>query len=104
MIPYLEEEEPDAGETAQVVEEAVQQYDRIDVLVNNAAYQMYCERIQSLSPEELEHTYRTNIFSMFYLCKVALPHMRDRASQTRAPSRTTNPSLTSSITLRRGPP
>lgn len=100
LISYLEEEEPDASETAQVVEEAgrtaikvpgdigdeahcqrlveeaVQQFGRIDVLVNNAAYQMYREGIQSISSEELEHTYRTNIFSMFYLCKAALPHMQ----------------------------
>ncbi len=100
LISYLEEEEPDASETAQVVEEAgrtaikvpgdigdeahcqrlveeaVQQFGRLDVLVNNAAYQMYREGIQSISSEELEHTYRTNIFSMFYLCKAALPHMQ----------------------------
>src|SRR3712207_3048833 len=99
VISYLQEEEPDAQGTAQVVEEAgkkvvkvpgdigdeahcqrlveeaVQQFGKIDVLVNNAAYQMYREGIQSISAEELEHTYRTNVFSMFYLCKAALPHM-----------------------------
>lgn len=104
LISYLAEEEPDASETAQVVEkagrtaikvpgdigdeahcqrlveEAVQQFGRIDVLVNNAAYQMYREGIQSISAEELEHTYRTNIFSMFYLCKAALPHMQPGSS------------------------
>src|SRR3712207_6176245 len=101
VISYLQEEEPDAQGTAQVVEEAgkkvvkvpgdigdeahcqrlveeaVQQFGGIDVLVNNAAYQMYREGIQSISAEELEHTYRTNVFSMFYLCKAALPHMRE---------------------------
>jgi NAD(P)-dependent dehydrogenase (short-subunit alcohol dehydrogenase family) len=104
LISYLEDEESDARETARVVEEAgknavrvpgdigdeahcqrlveeaVQQFGRIDVLVNNAAYQMYREGIQSISAEELEHTYRTNVFSMFYLCKAALPHMSEGSS------------------------
>jgi len=48
--------------------------------VNNAAYQMYREGLASISAEELEHTYRTNVFSMFYLCKAALPHMRPGSS------------------------
>jgi NAD(P)-dependent dehydrogenase (short-subunit alcohol dehydrogenase family) len=104
LISYLEEEEQDAQETANVVEEAgrtavkvpgdigdeahcqnlveeaVQQFGKIDVLVNNAAYQMYREGINSISAQELEHTYRTNVFSMFYLCKAVLPHMREGSS------------------------
>ena len=104
LISYLEEEEPDADETARVVEDsgkravkmpgdigeeaqcqrligqAVSEFGKIDILVNNAAYQMYREGLQSISAEELEHTYRTNFFSMFYLCKAALPHMRPGSS------------------------
>jgi NAD(P)-dependent dehydrogenase (short-subunit alcohol dehydrogenase family) len=41
---------------------------------------MYREGIQSISAQELEHTYRTNVFSMFYLCKAALPHMQPGSS------------------------
>jgi NAD(P)-dependent dehydrogenase (short-subunit alcohol dehydrogenase family) len=103
LISYLEEEEPDARETARVIEEsgkravkmpgdigeearcqrlveqAVSEFGKLDILVNNAAYQMYREGLQSISAEEL-HTYRTNVFSMFYLCKAALEHMRPGSS------------------------
>jgi NAD(P)-dependent dehydrogenase (short-subunit alcohol dehydrogenase family) len=104
LISYLPEEEPDAQETARVVkdsgkkavkmpgdigeeahcqrlvEQAISEFGKIDILVNNAAYQMYREGLQSISAEELEHTYRTNVFSMFYLCKAALPHMQPGSS------------------------
>jgi NAD(P)-dependent dehydrogenase (short-subunit alcohol dehydrogenase family) len=104
LISYLAEEEPDADETTRVVEEsgkravkmpggmgeeaqcqrlveqAVSEFGKLDILVNNAAYQMYREGLQSISAEELEHTYRTNVFSMFYLCKAALPHMQPGSS------------------------
>jgi len=104
LISYLPEEEPDANETARVVEDsgkkavkmpgdigeeaqcqrlveqAVSEFGKIDILVNNAAYQMYREGLQSISAEELEHTYRTNVFFMFYLCKAALQHMRPGSS------------------------
>ena len=104
LISYLPEEEPDAQETAQVVEDvgkkavkmpgdigeeaqcqrlveqAISEFGKLDVLVNNAAYQMYREGLQSISAQELEHTYRTNVFSMFYLCKAALPHMQPGSS------------------------
>ena len=104
LISYLAAEEPDAQETAQVVqvagkkavqapgdideedqcrrlvEQAISEFGKLDILVNNAAYQMYREGIQSISAEELEHTYRTNVFSMFYLCKAALQHMQPGSS------------------------
>jgi len=86
LISYLEEEESDAQETARVVEsagrkvvkvpggigdeaqcqrlveQAVSELGGIDILVNNAAYQMYREGLRSISAEELEHTYRTNVW------------------------------------------
>ena len=104
LISYLEAEEPDARETVQAVEEsgkkavpvpgdirdeshcqkivdqAVQEFGHIDVLVNNAAYQMSRGGIQDISSEELDRTFRTNVFAMFYLCKAALPHMRPGGS------------------------
>jgi NAD(P)-dependent dehydrogenase (short-subunit alcohol dehydrogenase family) len=63
-----------------IVEKAAEEFGKIDVLVNNAAYQMHREGIQSITAEELERTFRTNIFAMFYLCKAALPHMTEGGS------------------------
>jgi NAD(P)-dependent dehydrogenase (short-subunit alcohol dehydrogenase family) len=66
----------DAGHCQQIVERAVQEFGRLDILVNNAAYQDDIESIQDVTEKMLLHTYRVNIFAMFYLCKAALPHMQ----------------------------
>ena len=69
----------DIGEEAhcrQIVERAVQEFGRLDILVNNAAYQETIESIQEVTEEMLMRTYGANIFAMFYLCKAALPHMQ----------------------------
>jgi NAD(P)-dependent dehydrogenase (short-subunit alcohol dehydrogenase family) len=60
----------------QIVNRAVEEFGQIDILVNNAAYQMSHESLQELSSEELDHTFRTNIFAMFYLCKAVEPYMK----------------------------
>lgn len=60
----------------QAVETAVSAFGRIDVLVNNAAEQHPQLSIEEISDEQLERTFRTNIFSMFYMVKAALPHMK----------------------------
>jgi hypothetical protein len=60
-----------------LVQTALQEFAGIDILVNNAAFQMTHENIQELSSEELDLTFRTNVFAMFYLCKAALPHMKE---------------------------
>ena len=68
----------DIGDEAlcqQIVERAIQEFGKLDILVNNAAYQDVIESIQEVTEEMLLHTYRTNMFSMFYLCKAALSHM-----------------------------
>src|SRR5215216_1015779 len=69
----------DIGEEAhcrQIVQRALQEFGQLDILVNNAAYQMSIQSIQEVSEEELVHTYRTNIFAMFFLCKAGLPEMQ----------------------------
>jgi NAD(P)-dependent dehydrogenase (short-subunit alcohol dehydrogenase family) len=103
LISYLSEEQ-DAQETCRAVEasggkivaiagdigspqhcrhlvdETVRAFGKLDILVNNAAYQMSYENLAKITPEEIEHTFRTNILAMFYLCQAAMPHMQPGAS------------------------
>ncbi|MDB6064871.1 MAG: short-chain dehydrogenase/reductase [Pedosphaera sp.] len=99
-ISYLPEEEADAQETKRWVEEAgrksymmpgdvrdqshckkliegvFSKQGRLDVLVNNAAFQMTYQSIEDISAEDWDRTFRTNIYSMFYLCQAAIPRMK----------------------------
>ncbi|KKI93697.1 short-chain dehydrogenase [Bacillus sp. SA1-12] len=60
----------------QIVSEAVNAFGKIDILVNNAAEQHPQKGIEDITSEQLERTFRTNIFSFFYLTKAALPHLK----------------------------
>ena len=64
---------PDFGREA--VRQVVQAFGRIDILVNNAAEQHLRERLEDLPVDQLERTFRTNVFGQFYLTRAALPHM-----------------------------
>ncbi len=99
-ISYLADEDEDARETARwveasgrralllpgditdpgfcksLVEKTHAQFGRLDVLVNNAAFQRTHEDIGEITPEELQHTFATNIFAMFYLVQAALTMMK----------------------------
>ena len=59
-----------------LVDRAVQEFGRIDVLVNNAAHQMSFNSPEEISDEEWERTFAVNISAMFYLVKAATPHMK----------------------------
>lgn len=59
-----------------VIEKAVEEFGQVDILVNNAAFQMSRESMQEISTEEWDYTFRTNIYAMFWLCKAAEPHMK----------------------------
>ena len=63
-----------------LVDKAVKAFSRIDVLVNNAAHQMSFESIEEISDEEWDKTFATNISSMFYITKAAVPHMKQGSS------------------------
>ncbi|WP_422773999.1 glucose 1-dehydrogenase [Plantactinospora sp. WMMC1484] len=64
----------------EVVDRAVEEFGRIDVLVNNAAYQMTHETIEEVTDEEWQHTFDVNITAMFRLVQAALPHLGEKAS------------------------
>jgi NAD(P)-dependent dehydrogenase (short-subunit alcohol dehydrogenase family) len=105
LISYLnEQEDADARETARhveaagrrcvlvrgdiaeaahcraIIDRAVSELGRIDILVNNAAFQRTYESLEDIPDEEWEYTFRTNISAMFYLAKAAVPHMRPGSS------------------------
>ncbi|OKH93616.1 SDR family oxidoreductase [Streptomyces uncialis] len=64
-----------------LVERAVGEFGGIDVLVNNAAYQMsQPDGIAAITTEQFDRVVRTNLYGMFWLSKLALPHMRAGAS------------------------
>ena len=103
LIAYLDEHE-DAQETARLVEaagrravlmpgeladpkhcraivdKAVQEFGRIDVLVNNAAFQMTHDSIEEIPDEEWDYTFQVNITAMFHICKAAVKHMAPGSS------------------------
>ena len=105
VIAYLEGEDEDGRETARLVEEAgrravlfgtdltqeencraliertVEEFGRIDLLINNAAYQMVQPGgIADISTEQFDRVMKTNLYAMFWLSKMALPHMRRGSS------------------------
>jgi NAD(P)-dependent dehydrogenase (short-subunit alcohol dehydrogenase family) len=103
VISYLSEDE-DAEDTARYVAQAgrkalvisgdvsepqhcrdivtrtMREFGRIDILVNNAAYQMSHSDLAEVSDDEWEHTFATNVSAMFYLVKAALPHLEPGSS------------------------
>ena len=59
-----------------VVKKTIEKFGTIDILVNNAGEQHVCNSILDISNEQLERTFKTNIFGAFYIIKAALPHMK----------------------------
>lgn len=99
LISYLSEDK-DAQETARLVEEsgqkavlvkgdiqdeahcqqlvkrAIDEFGQLDILVNNAAFQMNHDSFLDITTDEFDRTFRTNVYSLFFLCKAALPLMK----------------------------
>ncbi|TCS34676.1 NAD(P)-dependent dehydrogenase (short-subunit alcohol dehydrogenase family) [Paucimonas lemoignei] len=72
----------DIGDPAfceRIVRDTVAKFGKLDIVVNNAAEQHQQGSIEDISVEQLERTFRTNIFSMFYVVKAALPHLKEGA-------------------------
>lgn len=59
-----------------IVQRTVKKFRRLDILVNNAAEQHPQDDITKITPRQLERTFRTNIFSFFFLTQAALPHLK----------------------------
>jgi len=66
--------------SAAVARKAIDEFGGIDILVNNAAFQRTYEKIEDISDDAFEETYRVNVFAMFRLCKAILPHMEKGGS------------------------
>jgi NAD(P)-dependent dehydrogenase (short-subunit alcohol dehydrogenase family) len=64
----------------EIIDTAIREMGGLDILVNNAAFQMARKNIQEISPEEWDRTFQTNITAMFYLCKAAEPHLKPGSS------------------------
>jgi NAD(P)-dependent dehydrogenase (short-subunit alcohol dehydrogenase family) len=69
----------DEAFAARVVEDTVKAFGRLDIVVNNAAEQHPQESLAEISREQLEQTFRTNLFAMFDLSRHALPHLKEGA-------------------------
>ncbi|OBA75811.1 NAD(P)-dependent oxidoreductase [Mycobacterium sp. 1554424.7] len=70
----------DADHCRAVVDRAVKEFGGIDILVNNAAFQMMHKDLEEISDEEWDYTFRLNVGAYFHLTKAALPHMRPGSS------------------------
>lgn len=64
----------------ELVGETLDKFGRLDCLINNAAYQMAIDDLDGYTPEQIERTFRTNVFAMFYLCQAAVPRMKAGSS------------------------
>ncbi|MFL4970943.1 MAG: SDR family oxidoreductase, partial [Xanthobacteraceae bacterium] len=65
---------------AQTIDDAVKTFGRLDILVNNAAEQHEVDDPLELTAEQIERTFRTNVFSFFFMTKAALRHMKAGSS------------------------
>jgi NAD(P)-dependent dehydrogenase (short-subunit alcohol dehydrogenase family) len=84
----------DAGFCEKAVEQVMDRFGHIDVVVNNAAEQHPQKEIDKLTPEQIERTFRTNIFGYFFMTQAALPHLKKGAAIVN----------TTSVTAYRGSP
>jgi NAD(P)-dependent dehydrogenase (short-subunit alcohol dehydrogenase family) len=101
LISYLPEEQADAEDTSRwvvkagrkavsvsgdirdeehceaLVQRAFDEFGKLDILVDNAAYQMTYESIEDVTTDDFDRTFKTNVYAMFWLCRAALPRMAE---------------------------
>jgi NAD(P)-dependent dehydrogenase (short-subunit alcohol dehydrogenase family) len=70
----------DRAHTKTIIPKAVEEFGKVDILVNNAAFQMSHDSLEEVSDDEWDHTLAVNLSAMFTLCKDALAHMQPGAS------------------------
>ncbi|GAB3770429.1 SDR family oxidoreductase [Ramlibacter monticola] len=70
----------DAKFCQQSVEKTVKEFGKLDILVNNAAFQEHAHDLQDITDERLDETFKTNIYGYFYMARAAVPHMKQGAS------------------------
>ncbi|KFI23649.1 SDR family oxidoreductase [Nitrosococcus oceani] len=58
------------------VEQTIQEFGQLNILVNNAAYQQHRKELDELTKEQWDHTFKTNIYGYFYMVKAAIPHLK----------------------------
>jgi NAD(P)-dependent dehydrogenase (short-subunit alcohol dehydrogenase family) len=63
----------------EAVDKTVQRFHKLDILVNNAAFQEHAHSLEDITDERLEETFRTNIFGYFYMARAAIPHLKKGA-------------------------
>lgn len=87
----------DIGDRAyadKVVEETIEKFSKLDIVINNAGEQHPQKKLEDITDEQMERTFKTNVFSMFYLTRAALKHLKEGSSIIN----------TSSVTAYRGNP
>jgi NAD(P)-dependent dehydrogenase (short-subunit alcohol dehydrogenase family) len=60
-----------------LVEQTVEKFGKLDILVNNAAFQQHQESLDDVSEEQWDRTFKTNIYAYFYMTRAALPHLEE---------------------------
>jgi NAD(P)-dependent dehydrogenase (short-subunit alcohol dehydrogenase family) len=64
----------------ELIDLTIGEFGKLDILVNNAAFQMTYESIEDIPSDDFDRTFKTNVYAMFYLCKAAIPLMKSGSS------------------------
>jgi NAD(P)-dependent dehydrogenase (short-subunit alcohol dehydrogenase family) len=65
---------------SEAVERTIDTFGRLDIVVNNAAYQQHQKSIEDITDEQLDRTFRTNIYGYFYMTRAAMRHLKEGAT------------------------